>query len=111
MKKWNSDNILSVNSQEIGEVLLMLAQRVRQRRLEMNFTQKAFSARAGVCLPTYRRFENIGEISLRNLVLIAQTLKMTEDFNLLFSKPVYQSLDAMLNAKNSKLRKRGSLNE
>ena len=111
MKKGNIDNILSIKKNSIDIALEALALRVRRRRLEMNLTQKAFALRAGIHLPTYRRFETIGETSLRNLALIAQALNMTADLDLLFTKPTYRNLDDLLSADKNKSRKRGSINE
>ena len=88
-----------------------IAERVKGRRLERNLTQKAFAKRAGVGYDAYRKFENTGEITLRNLVLCAVALDDTEDFNKLFTKKSYQSIDELLKTQEVKKRKRGSRNE
>lgn len=88
-----------------------IASRVKERRLEKDLTQKAFAKRAGVGYDAYRRFENTGEITLRNLVLCAITLDMIDEFNQLFSGKSYQSMDELLEKKSTKKRQRGSRNE
>ena len=88
-----------------------IASKVKEKRLEKDFTQKAFAKRAGVGYDAYRRFENTGEISLRNLVLCAITLDMIDEFNQLFSGKSYQSMDELLEKKKTKRRLRGSRNE
>ena len=91
-------------------ILRKIAERVKERRLERNLTQKAFARRAGVGYDAYRRFENTGDITLRNLVLCAVILNETEDFAELFVKKNYQSIDELLKIKEVKKRKRGSKN-
>lgn len=88
-----------------------IASRVKDRRLERNLTQKAFAKRAGIGYDAYRKFETTGEITLRNLVLCAIVLDMTEDFLGLFSGKSFQSIDELLEKKETKKRQRGSRNE
>ena len=98
-----------INS-SLDSLLIGIAQRVKERRLERNFTQKAFAKRAGVGYDAYRKFENSGEITLRNLILCAIALDDTDGFNDLFAKKSYQSIDELLKTKETKKRKRGSKN-
>jgi transcriptional regulator with XRE-family HTH domain len=93
------------------KILKGIAERVKSRRLERNLTQKAFAKRAGIGYDVYRKFENTGEIMLRNLVLCAIALDDVEGFMELFSKKSYQSIDDLLKTQDVKKRKRGSRNE
>jgi len=104
------DNILSVLGGMPQEVAMRIAKNVKERRLEMNLTQEGLSVRAGIKLPTYRRFERTGEISLRGLLQIAFALNALRDFEGLFTQKQYQSLDEVLAESGSK-RKRGKKNE
>jgi len=88
-----------------------IAARVKQKRLEHNLTQKAFSKRAGVGYDAYRNFENTGDITLRNLLLCALALDEAEGFDNLFRSEFYQSIDDLLRTTDIKQRKRGSKNE
>jgi transcriptional regulator with XRE-family HTH domain len=88
-----------------------IAERVKARRLEKDLTQKAFAARAGIGYDAYRRFEATGEISLRNLAACAMVLDNLEEFNQLFESKQYSSLDALLETKHAKTKKRGTRNE
>ncbi|MDL2281498.1 helix-turn-helix transcriptional regulator [Parabacteroides sp. OttesenSCG-928-G06] len=92
-------------------VLLGIASRVKDKRLEQNLTQKAFAKRAGVGYDAYRRFENTGDITLRNLILCAIVLDCMDEFSDLFAGKSYQSIDELLKIKEVKKRKRGSQNE
>ena len=80
-------------------------------RLEQNLTQRAFAKRSGVGYDAYRKFENSGEITLRNLALCAVVLNDTDGFCDLFSGKSYYSLDELLKTQEVKRRKRGSRNE
>lgn len=104
------DNILSVSEWIPQDVARRIAKKVKERRLEMNLTQEGLSVRAGIKLPTYRRFERTGEISLRGLLQIAFALNALRDFEGLFTQKQYQTLDEVLAEGDSK-RKRGKKNE
>jgi len=88
-----------------------IAERVKERRLEQNLTQKAFAKRAGIGYDAYRKFENTGEIMLRNLVLCAIALDDADGFAELFTKKSYLNLDELLKMQETKKRIRGSRNE
>lgn len=92
----NIDNILSLIDLSPQVILQGIASRVKARRLDLGYTQKELAARAGIPLPTYRRFERSGEISLRGLVMLGISLKATEEFGTLFSSRSYASLDELL---------------
>ena len=69
------------------------------------------AAKAGLSLPSYRRFESSGEISVRSLVMLAFALDMTDEFETLFSSKTYQSIDDIVKSEQTKQRKRGHKNE
>ena len=92
-------------------ILKDMAQRIKERRLERNLTQKAFAKRSGVGYDAYRRFESTGDITLRNLILCAIILDDTDCFAELFTQKSYQSIDELLKMKEVKRRERGSINE
>jgi len=94
-----------------GSILKRTADRVKEKRLARNLTQKAFAKRAGVGYDAYRKFENTGEITFRNLVLCAIALDDADGFTELFTKKTYQSIDELLKMQEVKKRKRGSRNE
>ena len=104
------DNILSLIDKTPDLFMTGIAQRVKQRRLEKGWTQNMLATKAGVSLASYRRFESSGEISLRSLVMLAFALDMTDEFETLFSRKAYQSIDDIIKAVQSKHRKRGNRN-
>ena len=93
-----------------NSILNGIAERVKEKRLELNLTQKAFAKRVGIGHDAYRKFENTGEIALRNLVLCAIALDDVDGFKELFVRNSYQSIDELLNIQEVKKRKRGSRN-
>ncbi len=84
-----------------------MAARVKARRLEKNLTQKDLASRAGLSFATYRRFETIGEISLKHLLMIAVALDTAQEFGLLFATTVYENMEQVLNMDKIKKRRRG----
>ena len=111
MKVDVNDNILSLIDKTPNLIMSGIAQRVKQRRLENGWTQKMLAAKAGLSLPSYRRFESSGEISVRSLVMLAFALDMTDEFETLFSSKTYQSIDDIVKSEQTKQRKRGHKNE
>jgi len=111
MKTDINDNILLLIDKTPDSLMLGIAERVKQRRLEKGWTQKILAAKAGLSYPSYRRFESSGEIALRSLVMLAFALDMTDEFEALFSNKTYQSIDELLKAGQPKQRKRGLKNE
>lgn len=104
------NNILFVSTESPNDVAMTISARVKARRLELNLTQEGLASRAGLKFATYRRFEQVGEISLRGLLQIAFALNALPDFEMLFAQKQYQSLDEVLN-EQVVTRKRGKRNE
>ena len=77
-----------------------IAKKVRMRRKEHKFTQTEMSARSGVPLATYKRFEQTGEISLKALLRISIALNCEEDFEQLFASKYYASIEDIINERN-----------
>ncbi len=87
----------------------MLAENTRARRLETGLTQKGLASRAGVSLPSLRKFEQKGLISLESflkLMLILDGLEALVDA----TKPQqteFSSIDEVLVNTNKTKRKKG----
>ena len=105
------DNILALNMVSPDDMAKQIAARVKARRLELNLTQGGMAARAGLKFATYRRFEQTGEISLKGLLQIGFALDSLHEFDVLFARRQYQSLDDVLNEQSGVTRKRGKKNE
>ncbi len=87
-----------------------LAENVRLRRLQMELTQEGLSERSGVPLPTLRKFEQKGSISLESFLKIQMVLGGLE--NILkateVSETEFSSIDEVLKADSTPTRKRGT---
>ncbi len=105
-----SDNILILLNKTPDSILTSVAVKVKERRLERNWTQKLLASKAGMPLATYRRFEREGEISLRSLIMISMALEAEDDFDLLFSTRNYHSIDDLIDSNDNTERKRASKN-
>lgn len=104
-------NILSNKSFDLDrfnpqKIAKEIANRAKQRRLELNITQEELAKRSGVSFGSVKRFENQAKISLQHLLLIAVALDATEDFSKIFSRQNYQSIDEVTKEKITQQRKR-----
>lgn len=98
----------TIKFHSVHGLLAGIAQRLKSRRLEKNFSQKDFARRAGIGYDAYLRFENTGEITLRNLVLCAIAIDDVESLNTLFNKKFHASIDEILKEKVQAKRQRAS---
>ena len=73
-----------------------LVQRIRVRRKEKKLTQAGLSEAADVSLGSIKRFEQTGEISLSSLIKISFALGYQDDFESLFSKKGYASIQEVI---------------
>jgi transcriptional regulator with XRE-family HTH domain len=85
-----------------AEVAAQVAQRVRQRRKEHGLSQTEMSCKAGMSLGSYKRFEQQNEISFTSLIKIAIALGCENDFDQLFSKKHYRSIQEVIDERASK---------
>ncbi|MCL2844767.1 MAG: helix-turn-helix transcriptional regulator [Chitinivibrionia bacterium] len=74
-----------------------MANRVKARRKEQNISQQKLAEISRVSLGSIRRFERSGEISLDSLLKIAIVLSCEKDFDEVFAKKTYLSLDEVIN--------------
>ena len=89
------------------EVSLRLAEHVKRLRLQHKWKQSTLAERAGVSLPTLRRFEQTGLISLKHLLRLAFALGRLDDFWNLLEPSVAGSIREMEKIEAEEGRKRG----
>lgn len=94
----NFNELFTVKTQT--EIAKGIAERVKQRRKENKLTQEELSRKSGVSYGSVKRFESKGEISLSSLINIAIALECEEDFEKLFGKKKYQSIQEVLDEWN-----------
>lgn len=78
-------------------VNLSIAKRMSLRRKEKKITQVQLAKYSDVSLGSIKRFERTGEISLSSLIKIAFALGCQDDFNALFAKKGYASIEEVIN--------------
>lgn len=81
-----------------AQVQAQLATRLRALRLRLCWTQATLAARAGVSLPTVRRFERDGQTTLCNFLRLAHALGALDELAGLFPAPALRSLDELAQA-------------
>ena len=82
------------------EVSAEIAKKAKEKRKYMHLTQVQLAERSGVSLGSLKRFERTGEISLSSLLKIAMVLDSLNEFEKLFDRPEYTSIEEILNDKN-----------
>lgn len=80
-----------------AEISKELAQRLKYRRKKMKISQSELSKLSDVSLGSIKRFETKYEIALISLIKIAIVLDTEGDFDNLFSKKVYNSIEEIIN--------------
>jgi transcriptional regulator with XRE-family HTH domain len=86
----------------------LLADRVRAARVGLGWKQTTLASRAGVTLPTLRRFEQTGEVSLKYLMRLCHALGRLDEFEKVLRPPPAATM-AELEARTAQpVRKRGS---
>lgn len=73
-----------------------IAKRMRERRKEKKLSQAQLSERSDVSLGSLKRFERTGEISLSSLIKVAFALGCEDDFDYLFAKKGYSSIQEVI---------------
>ena len=93
--------ILAMNNVDFlkspDEVNRDIARRMSRRRKEKKTTEVHLAKYSNVSLGSIKRFEPTGEISLTSLVKIAFALGCEDDFEALFARKGYASIEEVLN--------------
>ncbi|MCF6344692.1 MAG: helix-turn-helix domain-containing protein [Devosiaceae bacterium] len=88
-----------------------LTENVRLRRLQMELTQEGLANRSGVPLPTLRKFEQKGAISLESFLKLQMVLGGLENIlkatDVEKQRTLFSSIDEVLEAGSTPTRKRG----
>ena len=82
------DSILSIKNN--------IRDRARNKRKALKLSQEELARRSGVSFGSIKRFESTSEISLSSLLKIAVALESEDDFNQLFARKNYQSLQEVI---------------
>ncbi|MCR4611658.1 MAG: helix-turn-helix domain-containing protein [Lachnospiraceae bacterium] len=80
-----------------SDIAIKLAQKLKSIRKRRKITQKQLAARSNVSYATLRKFEKTGKISLESFIKLSMELGLTGELNNLFSTPVYNSIEEVIN--------------
>lgn len=80
-----------------SDVAKELAARLKRIRKRKKITQRQLSSRCNVTYASLCRFEQTGQISLESFIKITMELGVIDEVKDLFSRPVYASIEEVLN--------------
>lgn len=89
------------------ELLAVLADNLRKRRLEKGLSREALTELSGVPTPTIAKFEQKHSISLGSYVALAKALGYTKSIKELLSVPLYDTMEELDMIHKNKNRKKG----
>ena len=88
--------MIDLSQQTPFEIIGAVSARVRKRRKELKLTQAQLARKAGMSLGSYKRFEQTGQIAFESLVKIAFALDCEDDFDNLFARRSYASIQEVI---------------
>jgi len=91
------------------EMQTQLARRCKTLRLSAGYKRATLANRSGVSEGSLKRFEDIGEISLKNLLRLAHALGRLPEFATLFQPPEAESLAELKSTAAKPVPKRGRI--
>jgi transcriptional regulator with XRE-family HTH domain len=84
-------------SKSPNDIAKELAEKIKQQRKMLKFSQIQLATKSGVSLGSIKRFESKYEISLNSLIKILIALNLEKDFENLFTQKSYNSIDEVIN--------------
>lgn len=90
-----------------NEIMAILAQNVKKRRLEKGMSREALTELSGVPTPTIAKFEQKHSISMVSYVALAKALGYTKELKALLSEPMYHTMEELETINKNKNRKKG----
>lgn len=91
------------------ETQVLLARRFKTLRLTAGYKRATLASRSGVSEASLKRFENSGEVSLKNLLRLAHALGRLPEFATLFKPAEVESLAALKDEAGQKIHRRGRI--
>lgn len=99
--------IYSFGNDSSNDIVAILAERVRTRRLEKGMSREGLSSLSAVPVPTIARFEQKHCISLRQFVDIAIALGFSAQLKELLGEAQFSTIEELEQIKKNKNRKHG----
>jgi transcriptional regulator with XRE-family HTH domain len=92
-----------------SEIQTRLASRFKVLRLAAGYKRATLAQRSGVSEGSLKRFENSGEVSLKNLLRLSHALGVLQEFTALFQPPNAGTLAELKASVDKKMPKRGRI--
>lgn len=93
--------------ESVEDVLRIMSEQIRCRRLERGLSREALSAMSGVPTPTIAKFEQQSQISLRQYVALAKALGYKDNLKTVAAEPIYHTMAELETINQNKTRQRG----
>lgn len=103
--------LYTFETESTDDLLALLAENLRKRRLEKGLSRKTLSQMSGVPVPTIAKFERQHTISLPSFVAMARSLGYTEQLKSLIAEPLYSTMAELTEIHRNSNRQRGTRHE
>jgi len=100
-----TDNMLSITSP--GEMAQKISERLRQRRLDNNWSRQELARRSGVTVASIKRFELTAEISFKRLLQLCFVLHALNEFDTILAEHKPLTIAEIEKSLKRKQRQRG----
>ena len=88
---------------------MLLGRRLKELRLAGNLKRTTLARRSGISARSLQRFEDTGEVSLKSLLKLADTLGRLQDFEGLFQATEAATLEELEAQGRKPVRRRGRI--
>ena len=95
--------MIQLKQKMASQISREISERIAKRRKELHFTQTELAARAGISFASYKRFEQKHEISFVSLIKIAIALNLENEFDSLFQKKQFLSIEELIADEKNKI--------
>ncbi len=85
------------NPKTPNDIAKEFVEKIKQQRKMLKISQVQLAVKSGVSLGSVKRFESKYEISLNSLIKILIALNLEKDFENLFTRKTYNSIDEVIN--------------
>jgi transcriptional regulator with XRE-family HTH domain len=108
---YNSSNLLyQFDTETTDDIMRLLSQQLKARRLERGLSREALSMMSGVPVSTIAKFEQQAALSLRQYVAMCKALGYKEPLKQLMAQPIYHTMEELETIQNNLHRKHGRHN-
>ena len=80
-----------------SDIAMTLAKRMKRIRKRKKITQRQLASRSNVSYASLCRFEQTGLISLESFIKLSMELGVVNELKELFTRPVYSSIEEVVN--------------